>query len=277
MASFMSHRRPVVSRRWATLSGAVLIGLAFVVLFLWSNQAGAAPLATLAPLSLPAPAPARLVPTAQISASACPLDVVLVFDVSGSMEYTTICYDCWVRTNSTNPDYPNNGYFNPIPSDVLNSSLCAPTQTPHEEEGYRYLIAEAELAALNPPLWETRYRQTGQGYWAIQRGSRNGDYGNQAGDPSKQSSNVCLVPGIDCTVPGNPSDNLCKDDPPGDDVFVDCSAYISHHPYATYGQAKPPAELLGMFYYLDNVINRDPEPPKLEYDFTPNWSGTTHI
>jgi uncharacterized repeat protein (TIGR01451 family) len=208
------------------------------------------------------------------------LDVVVVFDTSGSMEYGTVCYDCWVRTDTTNPDYPNNGYYNPIPKAVLNSNLCSSSQVPYVDpsSGKEYLIAEAELAAVNPALWETRYRQTGEGYWAIQRGSRNGDYGNQAGDPSKQSSNVCLVPGIDCTVPGDSSDNLCKDDPlSSNDVFVDCSAYISHHPIATYGQQRPPAELLGMFYYLDNVINRDPEPPKLEYDFTPNWSGPTHI
>jgi hypothetical protein len=205
------------------------------------------------------------------------LDVVVVFDTSGSMEFGTICYDCWVRSNATNPDYPNNGYYNPIPSAVLTSTLCSATQVPYVDGANRYLIAEGELAAFNPPLWRTRYRQTGQGYWAIQRGSRNGDRrNNRAGDPAQQSSNPCQAAGINCTVPGNPSDNLCANDP-GTDVQVDCSAYISHHPFATYGQGSPPAELLGMFYYLADVTDNDPPPPKIEYDFTPNWSGTTHI
>jgi Flp pilus assembly protein TadG len=205
------------------------------------------------------------------------LDLVVVFDISGSMEFSTICADCWVRTDSTNPDYPNNGYYNPIPDAVLSSNLCSADQVPHQEESYKYLIAEAELAAYNQRWWETRYRQTGQGYWAIQRGSFADYWYNRAGDPSQQSSNVCLVPGIDCTAPGNPSDNLCKDDPPSDDVFVDCSAYMSHRPNVTYGQPSPPSELQGMFYYLDDVIDNDPPPPKLEYDFVPDWNGTAHI
>jgi hypothetical protein len=146
------------------------------------------------------------------------------------------------------------------------------------EDGYWYLTAEAELAAFNPQLWETRYRQTGQGYWAIQRGSRFGDWNNRAGDPSQQSSNVCLTgTGVDCSVPGDPSDDLCTDDPGGGDVFVDCSGYMSHHPYATYGQEAPPAELLGMFYYLEDVIDQDPPPPRLEYDFTPYQDGNAYI
>jgi hypothetical protein len=205
------------------------------------------------------------------------LDVVVVFDISGSMEFSTICADCWLRTDSTNPDYPNNGYYNPIPGDVPNSNLCSPQQVPRQEESYKYLIAEAELAAYNQRLWETRRRGTGQGYWAIQRGSFADYWHNQAGTPSKQSSNVCLVPGIDCTLPEDPSDNICKDDSPNDDVFVDCSAYISHRPNVTYGQPRPPSELQGMFYYLDDVLDNDPPPPKLEYDFVPTWSGTTHI
>ncbi len=89
---------------------------------------------------------------------------------------------------------------------------------------------------------------------------------------------MCLFgTGVDCTVPGDPADDLCNDDPGSGDVFVDCSGYISHHPFATYGQPAPPAELLGMFYYLEDVIDDDPPPPRLEYDFIPDWSGSTYI
>ena len=278
MTSLAPNHRALKLRRWIAFSGALLTGLALVFLLVWAGQSNAAPPESVAPPPLVGPDPTLLGPTAQISPGPCPQDVVVVFDISGSMEYSTICYDCWVRTDPTNPDYPNNGYFNPIPADVPSSDLCAATQSPYVQDGYRYLITEAELAAFNPNLWETRYRQTGQGYWAIQRGSRNGDHGNRAGDPSQQSSNVCLAgTGVDCTAPGNPADDLCNDDPGGGDVFVDCSGYMSHHPYATYGQWAPPAELLGMFYYLEDVIDQDPPPPRLEYDFRPDWTGNAYI
>jgi hypothetical protein len=205
------------------------------------------------------------------------LDVTVVFDISGSMEFFTVCTDCWVRTGPTNPDYPNNGYYNPIPSTVVTSSLCEATQQSYVDGTNRYMIAEAELASFNPPLWETRYRQAGQGYWAIQRGSRSGDFNNRAGDTSMQSANVCRPgTGVDCSVPGDPDDHLCDDDP-GADVRVDCSGYVSHRPYVTYGQAAPPAEQIGMFYYLDDVLDNDPAPPRIEYYFTPDWSGTTYV
>ena len=67
------------------------------------------------------------------------LDVVVVFDVSGSMEFSTICYDCWVRYNPSDPDYPNNGRANPLPASVPLSSLCTDQQVvdslPHVEDG----------------------------------------------------------------------------------------------------------------------------------------------
>jgi hypothetical protein len=240
------------------LAGALLAGLA-------ANPAATA---------LAAPDTA---PPGQVITGSCPLDVVLVFDISGSMEYFSICYDCWVRVESTDPDYPDNGYYNPIPATVITSTLCSATPLPYVDGTRRYMIAEAELASYNPPLWGTRYRQAGQGYWAIQRGSRNGDFNNRAGDTANQSANVCRPgTGVDCSVPGDPSDHLCDDDPVAD-VQVDCSGYISHRPYVTYSQPAPPAEQIGMFYYLDDVIDNHPAPPRIEYYFTPDWTGTTYV
>jgi hypothetical protein len=134
MTSSSSHRLQVIPRRWVTLSSAVLIGLACVTLLLWGNQARAAPPAvppdTLAPPSSQMPDAARLVPTTQISGSTCPLDVVVVFDRSGSMGYDPVCYGCWNRdpglTEADIPEYyeyPSNGYFHPI-STTYASEYC---------------------------------------------------------------------------------------------------------------------------------------------------------
>ncbi|MFN8453600.1 MAG: hypothetical protein U0401_02835 [Anaerolineae bacterium] len=84
------------------------------------------------------------------------LDVIVVFDISGSMEDQTVCHDCWVRT-SYNSDYPNNGYFNPLPYNIgwatsgtgnvsiPNSNLCtATTPTPTITGTLKYLTVEAE-------------------------------------------------------------------------------------------------------------------------------------
>jgi Flp pilus assembly protein TadG len=200
------------------------------------------------------------------------LDVVIVFDVSGSMEDQTICTDCWVRTNY-NPDWPNNGYFNPLPywdrwkneasggpgatgnQSIPNSALCTvyPPQ-PFITNTYKYLTLEAELySAVGGGDWGLDVRTPGNGFWSIQRGTRGTSFSsgplsgedtelkNAAGDPSIQSSNVCRpnVEGgqIDCTVGngnGGAGDNVCSSADSG--VAVDCSAFIAARPMANYGQ-----------------------------------------
>ncbi len=139
------------------------------------------------------------------------LDIVLVFDVSASMEFTTACEDCWVK-ETNNPNYPDNGYFNPLPfntawynpgiapadrdDSVVGSALCNaidpnapvgvvadyPYVVPSEvltisgeTTQYRYSVHEAEYySAVYPEEgWELNSRQAGLGFWAIQRGSRN--------------------------------------------------------------------------------------------------------
>lgn len=83
------------------------------------------------------------------------LDIMLVFDLSASMEFLTGCDDCWVKTtlwDSTDPrdditDYPyaNNGYFNPIPfnptwapavaprNSISDTEVCVPRELDPEE------------------------------------------------------------------------------------------------------------------------------------------------
>ncbi|MBE7552089.1 MAG: DUF11 domain-containing protein [Anaerolineales bacterium] len=210
---------------------------------------------------------------AQITAqeTITPLDVVVVFDISGSTEDETICHDCWVRT-SYNPNWPNNGYFNPIPynkvwkdtapggpaatgnQSIPHSALCTVyPPRPFITNTFQYLAVEAELYSAVGGGWGLDVRTPGNGFWSIQRGTRGSSFStfplngepsrhkNAAGDPINQSSNVCRpnVEGneIDCTVGnagGSNGDNVCSSADGG--VVIDCSAFIAARPMATYGQ-----------------------------------------
>jgi Flp pilus assembly protein TadG len=169
------------------------------------------------------------------------LDIALVFDNSGSMQGDTICYNCWVETtNDVNTyPFPSNGVFYPISyTQVMTRNLCSQTPQPYvDSSSRRYVIMEAELYSRNDSSYYRETRQTGTGYWALQRGTTS----------SGRSSSV------DGTR----------------------SAHVAHHPYWTYGQAAPPGPLFGRFYTLQDAQNGFA--PRLEYDFTVNWSGTAYI
>ncbi len=187
------------------------------------------------------------------------LDVMVVFDVSGSMEDQTVCHDCWVRTSYGPAQYPDNGYFNPIPynpawavsgtgnQSIPASALCTAPPSPFTVGTYKYLTLEAELYSHEEGNWSLDARTPGQGFWVIQRGSRlsgNNALGednmqtNSAGITTTQSSNVCgpNVSGnqIDCTVGNGQGDNVCDSADGGH--AVDCSAYIQARPFLAYGQ-----------------------------------------
>jgi hypothetical protein len=253
------------------------------------------------------------------------LDVMVVFDISGSMEDQTISHDFWVRTNYNAP-YPNNGYFNPLPYNpawaipgtdnqaIPNSTLCiSPTDT-FDVGALQYLTVEAELYSRNAGNWDLGVRTPGQGFWAIQRGSKVGgnnalgednEQRNAAGTPTQQSSNVCrpnvtgaAASGIDCTVGGAGAggDDVCLDSA-GADIAADCSAYISARPFLSYGQVPGNIpNLNGAAYNADcfpaplglgacwrsspfwNILGDGPtNVPWVEYDFTPTWNGQTYI
>jgi hypothetical protein len=115
------------------------------------------------------------------------LDVVVVFDRSGSMHYDPVCYGCWNRdpglTENDIPayyEYPSNGYFHPI-SNTQASEYCFldPETGGLNPGGYpplsfvdnhrRYTIIEAELYSYNNSQPQTELRSQGKGYWALQR------------------------------------------------------------------------------------------------------------
>lgn len=169
------------------------------------------------------------------------LDIALVFDNSGSMQGDTICYNCWLETtNDVNTfPFPRNGVFYPISYTlVMTRNLCSPTAEDYVDgSSRRYAIMEAELYSRNDSSYYRETRQTGAGYWALQRGTTG----------SARSS----------SVEGNRS------------------AHVAHHPYWTYGQSSPPAPLFGRFYTLQDAQNGFA--PRLDYDFTVRWSGQAFI
>lgn len=174
------------------------------------------------------------------------LDVMIVFDVSGSMEDQTICQDCWVRT-SYEPNWPNNGYVNPYPYDkslsdnnppsggqvqnqsVPNSFLCTayPPQPfiPDTNPTLKYLTLEAELYSRNVSDWGLDVRTPGQGFWAMQRASYRS--GNSTLAPGTNLQNGSQVPGEDNyqrNQAGNPaeqSSNVCRPGVEGNQI--DCT------------------------------------------------------
>jgi hypothetical protein len=169
------------------------------------------------------------------------LDIALVFDHSGSMQADTICYDCWHETTDdvTTHPYPSNGTYYPISYTlVMTKNLCSSTPEDYVDSSSRhYAIMESEFYSRNESSYYRETRQTGTGYWAVQRGTIG----------SLRSSSV------DGTR----------------------SAHVGHNPYWTYGQASPPAPLLGRFYTLEDA--KSGVSPRLEYDFTVGWTGDAYI
>jgi Flp pilus assembly protein TadG len=169
------------------------------------------------------------------------LDVVVTFDHTGSMQADTICYDCWHKTTNdiiAHP-FPTNGTAYPISySLMISHNLCSPTSQPYVDgSSRRYVIVEAELYSRNNSSWYRETRQTGVGYWALQRGT-TGSYRSSSIDGAR-------------------------------------SAHVGANPYWTYGQAAPPAPLFGRFYTLQDAQSN--LAPRLDYDFTPDWTGNAYI
>jgi hypothetical protein len=252
-------------------------------------------------------------------------DFVFALDVSAMSEAQTACYDCWLKDEPTGygtvddstgavniPVYPDDGLFNPLPT-VPKSSLCTAAPAPLSDSGYDYLIHEAELYSTVSPMggWDFDRRVPGQGFWAVQRSSRNitshtfevstavildeGEYyqGNQAGQEDNQSSNPCDITTI--TWGGSPATGVV----PLCDTDYDQSAYLMARPSTTYVMqvdANGNGELdtgdkgaiLGGAYNLQCFQSGGPcwgnseagysnQVPYVEYDFTADWSGSVYI
>ncbi len=93
------------------------------------------------------------------------LDIAIVFDKSGSMEFDTYCYGCWVYSGN-GFDYPNNGTFYLLP---FNPNGVCDSVNYYEEDGYKYIVIEAEYYSRNHSLWDRDYAMKGLAHWTLQR------------------------------------------------------------------------------------------------------------
>ena len=183
-----------------------------------------------------------------------PLDLVLLFDVSYSMDYDTNCYGCWQETDPAGLDYPANGAANPLP-DTTAGPLCGQAPSPFEQDGYQFLVHEAELYASNEPQQGWAFAQHGPGhsFWALQRVEANTTSGqalvrahpSNLDSQSDIRSNPQLI--------GMAYNAECFAGP-------DLSGACWQTRAAAIGQPIPPSDV-----------------PRLAYDFTPTWDGPTAI
>lgn len=184
------------------------------------------------------------------------LDVAVVFDISGSMDFESNCFGCWVKNSGLSADimnnpYPTNGTYRPLTSTILSGNLCTANPTPVTSGSAKALVHEAELYSRMGPVpspWDFENHLLGSSRWVLQRVAGTG---------------------------------AAED------------AYIRAHPFTTYSQSdinNAPA-IQGMSYNSEcfsvgqcwktrgTAIGEvaPNEVPYVEYDFTPNWSGTTYI
>ena len=107
------------------------------------------------------------------------LDIVLVFDKSGSMEFNTLCYGCWEEQSGV--QYPS-GELHPLPwrgaadwdeeDGILPSDNppehCGSTQR-YEYSGHDYYFIEAEEYSYTNLSYDPLMYNKGQSFWVLQR------------------------------------------------------------------------------------------------------------
>jgi len=136
------------------------------------------------------------------------LDVALVFDKSGSMEFDTLCYGCW--TQAEGHDYPDGDRW-PLPwggPATGTPSHCSGSGSHREYAGHDYIIIEAEEYSSTNVSYDRDLYVQGMTYWVLQR---NGgwDLSHLNGDNSYLRND-------------RGADALGRDT---------VGAYVSHHPY----------------------------------------------
>jgi len=95
------------------------------------------------------------------------LDVVIVFDQSGSMEFNTVCYGCWEPDDG---GYPSGDLY-PLPWQGPADGLpqhCGPTQV-YNSGGHDYYFIEAEEYSYTNVPADRDFAGSGRTFWALQR------------------------------------------------------------------------------------------------------------
>ncbi len=107
------------------------------------------------------------------------LDVVLVFDRSGSMEFDTLCYGCWQKQSGI--PYPGGQIF-PLPwNGPANGSPahCGSTQE-FTYSGYRYYYIEAEEYSRASNPYQRTLAVPFYTFWVMQRENGDGAIGRDS-------------------------------------------------------------------------------------------------
>ena len=94
------------------------------------------------------------------------LDIALVFDRSGSMEFDTLCYGCW--TAATGTEYPE-GNRHPLPwdGDTNGQPDHCEGSTPWVYSGNKYIIIEAEEYGMLSNAYNRDLYTQGYTYWVL--------------------------------------------------------------------------------------------------------------
>ncbi len=96
------------------------------------------------------------------------LDVVLVFDKSGSMEFDTLCYGCW--TPNSSKEYPD-GNFWPLPwgGPPDGPPTHCSGNSPYVYSGKYYIVIEAEEYSWLSNPYNRAGQHLGYTYWVLGR------------------------------------------------------------------------------------------------------------
>ncbi|RME32016.1 MAG: VWA domain-containing protein, partial [Thermoflexia bacterium] len=183
------------------------------------------------------------------------LDIVIVFDRSGSMEFDTLCYGCWQAQSGV--PYPG-GLIYPLPWNGPPNgppAHCGPTQE-FTYSGYRYYYIEAEeySRASNPYnryLYVPYYT-----YWVMQR-----EPGDGASGRDSRGAYIMHMPYSDHETPVTNS--------PGYGVTCRYEAVNNDGQCAASGYTR---------CYCKMDVSGGPFPaPRVDYDFTVLTAGNYYI
>jgi len=114
------------------------------------------------------------------------LDIALVFDRSGSMEFDTLCYGCWTPSSDEYPD----GHRYPLlwDGDTNGQPDHCEGNGPLVYSGKKYIIIEAEEYGMLSNAYNRALYTQGYTYWVLQRnGSQTPSYIGHAGAYGRDS------------------------------------------------------------------------------------------